>query len=402
MLVGDADRTFRIVTLNFLASGGDDYPFPNFPNADRVDLPTVLTEKQSGGKATFAAPGTEQDALAEYLAANFSETSFAVADVGPENDRTHSESRISDRQPDCAASNRDSTFDTHLSAGLNMISLPLMPDQPYTTRSFMEKLDATVVIEYNPSAGKFIGFTANSPGDGFTIEGGKGYIVNVTESKIVSFTGRAWENTSAMIAAAPTPAQTSHVWAFVLHTRFEGVEDLTLAVHNERTGITRFIDVNDSHAVWTDMSRRAVASVGDRLTIEVLDATGELIRTLHHDIDATDTRRAFAELRLTPGDLMPKRTALLANYPNPFNPETWMPYQLANDTHAAIHIYAPTGYLVRHLDLGFKRAGYYIGRSRAAYWDGRNDFGERLASGVYFYRLLTPESTAIRRMVIVK
>ena len=61
-----------------------------------------------------------------------------------------------------------------------MISLPLMPDESYTARSFMEKLGATTVIEYDPSVGKFIGFTANSPGGGFPIEGGKGYIVNVT------------------------------------------------------------------------------------------------------------------------------------------------------------------------------------------------------------------------------
>ena len=205
-----------------------------------------------------------------------------------------------------------------------------------------------------------------------------------------------------MVAAAPTPAQVSQVWAFVLHTRFERVEDITLTVQNERTGIIRFVDVNRSHAVWADMSRRAVASVGDRLAIEVRNTTGELIRTLHHEIDVTDTRRAFAELRLTPDDLKPRRTALLANYPNPFNPETWMPCQLARDTDVAIHIYTPTGQLVRYLDLGFKSAGYYIGRTRAAYWDGRNDSGERLASGVYFYQLITPESTAIRRMVIVK
>ena len=85
-VVGDAERTFRIVTLDFLADGGDDYPYPKFPNPDRVDLPTVMTEEQSGGQATFTAPGTEQDALAEYLAGNFSTIPFAVADVGPEDD----------------------------------------------------------------------------------------------------------------------------------------------------------------------------------------------------------------------------------------------------------------------------------------------------------------------------
>ncbi len=400
-LVVDTEQSFRIVTLNFLASGGDDYPFPNFPNTSRVDLPAVMTEEQSGGQASFAAPGTEQDALAEYLAANFSETPFSITDVGVESDERiqnlafRTDSLI--LTPPTAA-----TFDTHLSAGLNMISLPLMPDKPYTARSFMEKLDATIVIEYNPSVRGFIGFTANSSGVGFPIEGGKGYIVNVNNSKIFSFTGRAWENSQAMAAAAPTPAQTAGVWAFVFHARFEGVEVLSLAVHNGRTGVTQLVDVNQPHAVWADMNLRAVAAVGDRMTVEVFDANDGLIRTFQHEIDAAAIRRAFAELQLTPDDIMPRHTALLANYPNPFNPETWMPYQLANDADAAIHIYTPTGHLVRHLDLGFKSAGYYIGQSRAAYWDGRNDFGERLASGTYFYRLITPEPTPPRRMVIVK
>ena len=400
-LVGDTERTFRVVTLNFLASGGDDYPFPNFPKSNRVDLPAVMTEEQSGGQASFAAPGTEQDALAEYLATNFSETPFSIADVGVENDERIQ--NLAFRTDSLNLTPQATTaFDTHLSAGLNMISLPLMPNKPYTARSFMEKLDATIVIEYNPSVSGFIGFTTNSSGGGFPIEGGRGYIVNVNQSKIVSFTGRAWENSPAAAASAPTPAQTAGVWAFVFRARFEGVEVFTLAVHNERTGLTRLVDVNQSHAVWADMSRRTVAAVGDRLTVEVFDTNGELIRTLRHEIDATDTGRAFAELQLTPDDIMPRHTAVLANYPNPFNPETWMPYQLANGTHAAIHIYTPTGNIVRHLDLGFKAAGYYIGRSRAAYWDGRNDFGERLASGVYFYRLITREPTPPRRLVIVK
>ena len=85
-IVGDADRTFRMVTITFLVDGGDDYPYANFPNTHRVDLTEAMTEAQSGGKATFAAPGTEQDALAEYLAANFAEMPFDMADVDPEND----------------------------------------------------------------------------------------------------------------------------------------------------------------------------------------------------------------------------------------------------------------------------------------------------------------------------
>ncbi len=400
-IVGDTDRTFRIVTLDFLADGGDDYPYPNFLNTDRTDLALVMTEEQSGQGATFTAPGTEQDALAEYLAANFSTTPFSVPDSGPENDERiqnllfRSDSLMA-TPPNMGA------FNMQLGAGLNMISLPLMSDVPYTANSFMEKLGATIVIEYDPSVSSFIGFTANSPGDGFPIEGGKGYIINVTRSKVVRFTGHAWENRGTTVSAAPTVSQIRQVWALVLHTQLAGIDGVMLTVRNQRTGVSEIIDVTGSHVVWADLNRRAVAAIGDTLTIEVRNASGELIRTLHHEIDAADIRRAFTELVLTPEDIQPKQTALLPNYPNPFNPETWIPYQLANNTHAAIHIYSQTGELIRSLDLGLRSAGYYVGKARAAYWDGRNGSGESVASGVYFYQLITPESTATRKMVIAK
>ena len=79
-----------------------------------------------------------------------------------------------------------------------------------------------------------------------------------------------------------------------------------------------------------------------------------------------------------------------------------MPYQLANDTDVIIHIYAANGRLVRRLELGFQSAGYYVDKSRAAYWDGRNELGEPMASGVYFYQLITPDFTTTRNLVIVK
>ena len=95
-------------------------------------------------------------------------------------------------------------------------------------------------------------------------------------------------------------------------------------------------------------------------------------------------------------------TQLLANYPNPFNPETWIPYQLANSSDVQITIYDMRGIVVRALPLGHQSAGYYTGRSRAAYWDGRNSLGESVASGVYFYRLQTDETSLMRKMVILK
>lgn len=100
--------------------------------------------------------------------------------------------------------------------------------------------------------------------------------------------------------------------------------------------------------------------------------------------------------------LIPEKTRLLANYPNPFNPETWLPYQLAKDSEVSITIYNTTGVVVRRLHLGHQPAGYYTDRSRAAYWDGRNAVGEPVASGVYFYTLTADEFTATRKMLIRK
>ena len=99
---------------------------------------------------------------------------------------------------------------------------------------------------------------------------------------------------------------------------------------------------------------------------------------------------------------IPEKTTLLANYPNPFNPETWIPYQLAQPAEVTISIHAIDGTLVRTLPLGEMPAGVYQGKSRAAYWDGKNVQGERVTSGVYFYTLEAGQFTATRKMLILK
>ena len=100
--------------------------------------------------------------------------------------------------------------------------------------------------------------------------------------------------------------------------------------------------------------------------------------------------------------LLPDKTALLPNYPNPFNPETWIPYDLAEATDVTVHIYAAEGTLIRTLALGHQTAGIYQTRSRAAYWNGKNAFGEPVASGVYFYTITAGDFTATRKMLIRK
>ena len=96
------------------------------------------------------------------------------------------------------------------------------------------------------------------------------------------------------------------------------------------------------------------------------------------------------------------KTALFANYPNPFNPETWIPYQLAVPTEVVLTIHTTTGRIVRTLPLGHQSAGVYKTPNRAAYWDGKNQLGEPVTSGIYFYTLTAGDFTATRKMLIRK
>ena len=113
-------------------------------------------------------------------------------------------------------------------------------------------------------------------------------------------------------------------------------------------------------------------------------------------------RQGIENLQRLLASLLPEKTALLANYPNPFNPETWIPYHLAEAADVTVHIYAADGALVRTLGLGHQVAGIYERRVRAAYWDGKNEVGEPVASGLYFYTLTAGDFTASRKMLIVK
>ena len=113
-------------------------------------------------------------------------------------------------------------------------------------------------------------------------------------------------------------------------------------------------------------------------------------------------QQGIANLQRLLAALIPEETALLPNYPNPFNPETWIPYQLSEPAEVTLHIYIVNGTKVRTLRLGLMPAGIYQSRSRAAYWDGRNNVGEPVASGIYFYSLTAGEFTSTRKMLILK
>ena len=111
-------------------------------------------------------------------------------------------------------------------------------------------------------------------------------------------------------------------------------------------------------------------------------------------------QRGIANLESFLASRIPSETRLLLNYPNPFNPETWIPYRLSEASDVTVSIYAVDGRLIRTLALGHQPAGLYQRKSRAAYWDGRNAFGEPVASGLYFYTLTAGDFTATRKMLI--
>ena len=115
-----------------------------------------------------------------------------------------------------------------------------------------------------------------------------------------------------------------------------------------------------------------------------------------------DYQRGLLVLEQLLTALAPKETLLLPNYPNPFNPETWIPYQLATSGDVKITIYDARGVVVRRLELGYRQAGYYTNRSRAVYWDGCNGLGEHVASGLYFYHLEAEGVSLLRKMVTLK
>jgi hypothetical protein len=302
-------------------------------------------------------------------------------------------------------------FTVPLSVGLNLISLPVQPSSPMSAKDLANTTGATLILQLDAPNQRWLPFVPGvSTGNGFTLNGGEGYIINLLQAKQISFTGTVWDNTGA--APNPSPGELGPVWAFAVAGPIS--EDLhrrdasRIIVKNYRNGVIMQTSISgNTFAVSAvDPSLRPVVEVGDSLEIRLLDgADRQISEPLRVSVSPTDLRRAVKIVSLQPRQL-PRQTLLLQNYPNPFNPETWIPYQLASSATVTLDIYDQRGALVRRLDIGHQPAGYYKTRDHAAYWDGRNDIGERVASGVYYYQLQATGdgevSRSLRRMLILK
>lgn len=192
------------------------------------------------------------------------------------------------------------------------------------------------------------------------------------------------------------------------------IVDLTLVASNFGKSGENAADVNADGVVnIVDLTLVAAAFGGTNSAPGAWhsDLAGVLTRSeieqwLYHarQLDRRDLafQRGLLILEQLLGSLTPKETTLLPNYPNPFNPETWIPYQLAKPTKVTLNIYTVNGTLVRTLLLGYQLPGYYTDKNQAAYWDGCNNAGEPVANGIYFYQLQTNEILPLRKMVILK
>jgi hypothetical protein len=297
-------------------------------------------------------------------------------------------------------------FFTDLTQGLNMISLPLKPQTPYTARSLSEEIGATVMIEYDEARGRFVGFTPASSGDGFPIEGGKGYIVNVLASKTNTFTGATWTNEPSA-EAAPSVESNSSGWAFIVSgAMINGQEsDYTVIVRNLRTDAVATDSIADSRfdVVFADLNRNTVIESGDKVELVIRDSENKMVAgPVIYQIEPEDIRKAFKDIIIPYGYARPEQNVLLQNYPNPFNPETWIPFHLAQDADVSVRIYDASGKLIRSLFLGHREAGFYVAKGKAVYWDGKSDAREEVASGVYFYSIKAGAFSATRKLMVRK
>ena len=152
-----------------------------------------------------------------------------------------------------------------------------------------------------------------------------------------------------------------------------------------------------------DIETGRAAAVGDILEISAQSPSPFIgVKPLRYTVTTEDVKQSLIQLPELAAYEIPAETELLSNYPNPFNPETWIPYRLAKDAFVTLTIYDGAGQVVRAIDVGHQTAAAYESRSQAIYWDGKNQVGEQVASGVYFYHLSAGDYSATRKMLTLK
>ena len=306
-----------------------------------------------------------------------------------------------------------------LNQGLNVVGLPLNDSRINRVSDLfdLEGIGGNVPVIILTDGGEFkaVG-RADDPGD-IPITGGQSFILTAQRAATVTISGDAWANNSETAVAPPVTLKGIEVGDTtpVLGLRGTIVDERTglkaegfrVTVKNLSTG-KAVADVTTPdeagyRSTVIDIERGRAATVGDILEISARSPNPFIsVEPLRYTVTAEDVKQSLIQLPELVAYEIPAETQLLRNYPNPFNPETWIPYRLAEDAFVTLTIYDLNGQIVRTIDVGHQTAAVYESRSKAIYWDGRNEIGEQVASGVYFYHLSAGDYSATRKMVIVK
>ena len=306
-----------------------------------------------------------------------------------------------------------------LNAGENLIGLPV--NDPRVTNVsdiiglFARGVVASVVVS---TADRFVSVAAAGDANDGPVMGDAAYLITVTADATVLLTGTEWSN-EMMTGAAPialagysvagqTPVLDVHgtVLDEITGLAKEGfrVKVKNLSIQASLNRVTSLeMETGGYNMTVVDLKSGNAARGGDVFEISA-DSPSPLIgvKPARHIVTVDDVKNSRIQLEALIAYEIPAETKLLRNYPNPFNPETWIPYRLAKDAFVTLTIYDNGGRVVRTLEVGHRTAAVYESRSKAIYWDGRNHIGEQAASGVYFYHLTAGDYSATRRMVIVK
>ena len=306
-----------------------------------------------------------------------------------------------------------------LNQGLNLVGLPLRdPRIARVSHLFaLEGIGGNVPVIILTDGGEFklVG-RAGDPGD-VPVTGEQSFILTAQRAARIDISGGGWYNSSTTTAAPPM------VLSGIQVTDTTPVLALRGSIIDEGTGANkvglrvRVKNLSTDRAITTVTGDERI---GYQLTVvavetgraarirDILEISAQSpdpfigVQPLQYTVTAEDVKRGWIQLPALVAYEIPTETELLRNYPNPFNPETWIPYRLAEDAFVTLTIYNQTGQVVRTLEVGHQIASAYENRSKAVYWDGRNGLGEGVASGVYFYHLSAGDYSATRKMMILK
>ena len=301
--------------------------------------------------------------------------------------------------------------------GLNLVGLPLNDARVTNVSDIMTISGGAVTNIIVLSDGEYQLVTAAGDPADDAVAGDVAYLVSAATDTSISVMGDGWSN-EVEAGAAPialsgyqvdnqTPALAVYgsVVDEITGLAKEGfrVKVKNLSTKAALSEVTSAETADGYDIIFVDLTDAHAARVGDVLEISA-DSPNPLIgiQPVRHTVTVDDVKNSTIQLEDLIAYEIPAETELLRNYPNPFNPETWIPYHLSEDADVNLTIYDINGEVVRDIDVGHQNAAKYDSRAKAIYWDGRNRFGEQVASGIYFYHLDAGDFSGTRKMVILK